>query len=818
MKISIEELIWLVDGPEGLDAAARDVDSQDLPETSQDIANCRQAILQETSSPEEPLPESRVSLDHDRLWKSPPDVCRVGRYILVKKIGQGGMGKVYLAQHQTLPEIHKAVKIIPAELGAGAGLREARTAAILADDTRIVGALDFEELADGSSAIGMDYVKGDPIDVWARQPGRHITRVICRFQQVAEAVANIHRRGYVHGDLKPEHILVTANDDIRILDFGVSVSPDKSRSSCPGCTKPWASPQRMAGAAPTPADDVYSLGRMIHDLFDTVGTSSFDYSAIRSPLMCWEVGRITRKCLARCVGAAERSRGTTHRYVNAAELSADLQAVLERRPINAVRPWPGYSSVCLIRRQFLVVCLLMIVVTAGVLLSNLRAVRGQVQALAENRLRDQNTFKELASQEAKAVRHSILEEVRESIASLPDGDSRNDLLVIISKLEGAALAFETGHSELALSRLRQLLQSIHQFPAQVRSHRGWKVIRFAVAIYLADRLFETVGHTGEAEEAVRVAQDALGSDQDPEFRPFHADLLDRRGRIATGRFDFLEADHLYEQAEALRMQLPPETPWRCLNLAISRLHRSDLRSRPNGGLYNVAMARGWLIEARELIDREVARGRSVEIARAVILERLGQLTLNHDGKEGLERAREYFRGAETAYRYLLTLDPDSPEFTLRLAIVLQFCGDVSLDQGSFKHANKTYLEAMDLLNRPLWSGGRHVGRLECIGCLLRRRLVILQSTGASNEALQSALQVVSLYRSLYASTHSLSHVEDLANSLALAAFLLSDSLPEQAVCLLSEGIALLKQHGAAISEEGRLDELLRKLVEDMGTL
>ncbi|MCU0952586.1 MAG: serine/threonine protein kinase, partial [Burkholderiaceae bacterium] len=131
--------------------------------------------------------------------------------------------------------------------------------------------------------LALEYVQGVPIDVHARAQRLSLAARVDLLLQVAEAVAYAHRRLVVHRDLKPSNILVTADGQVRLLDFGIARLLDadgrtggaEATLAAPALTPGYASPEQLQGAPLSTATDVYSLGVVAHQLL--VGARPFDH-------------------------------------------------------------------------------------------------------------------------------------------------------------------------------------------------------------------------------------------------------------------------------------------------------------------------------------------------------------------------------------------------------------------------------------------------------------------------------------------------------------------------------------------------------------
>ncbi len=203
---------------------------------------------------------------------------RLGPYQVVREIGHGGMGAVYLATRAD-DEYRKqvAIKLVKRGMDTDAILRRFRNERqILAnlDHAHIAKLLDGGTTEDGLSYFVMDYVEGLPIDVYCdthRLPTIERLKLFCN---ACSAVHYAHQHHVVHRDLKPSNILVTTEGVPKLLDFGIAkvLDPEVSARTIEPTAGPrpmtpeYASPEQVRGQAITPASDVYSLGVLLYEL------------------------------------------------------------------------------------------------------------------------------------------------------------------------------------------------------------------------------------------------------------------------------------------------------------------------------------------------------------------------------------------------------------------------------------------------------------------------------------------------------------------------------------------------------------------------
>ena len=200
----------------------------------------------------------------------------VGPYRLVREIGRGGMGTVWLARHGAGAARPVALKL-PRLAWSGALVRRMareRDIGALMQHPNIARQLDAGVDALGRPYLALEYVNGVPIDAWCAAQSLGVAQRLRLFLQVARAVAYVHRRQVLHRDLKPANVLVSADGQAHLLDFGIAKRLPETEPGDAGLTQElgrmltprFASPEQLCGDAVTPASDVYSLGVLLYEL------------------------------------------------------------------------------------------------------------------------------------------------------------------------------------------------------------------------------------------------------------------------------------------------------------------------------------------------------------------------------------------------------------------------------------------------------------------------------------------------------------------------------------------------------------------------
>lgn len=251
--------------------------------------------------------------------------ARVGAFRLVERIGRGGMGDVWLGERDDgLYEQRVAIKLIQrhALARAGAAFDDERRFLARLEHPNIARLIDGGVTEDGLPWLVTEYVEGRPIHEAA--DGLPLGQRVRLFVKAGDAVQFAHSRMVAHADLKPGNILVGANGRVKLLDFGISGLIGGGTRLPIGSgplTRDFASPERIAGAPPSVADDVFALGKTLALVLGT------------------QADRELRAIAAKA--AAERAED---RYGSVAALIADLDRWRDDLPVTAVPPAWGYRG------------------------------------------------------------------------------------------------------------------------------------------------------------------------------------------------------------------------------------------------------------------------------------------------------------------------------------------------------------------------------------------------------------------------------------------------------------------------------------------
>lgn len=335
----------------------------------------------------------------------------LGEYRLIRRLGEGGMGVVYLGEQTSLAR-HVALKVLRPELvgspAAAIRFRREATAAARLQHENIVAILAVGE-DHGVSYLVMEHVPGEGLDaIFARAcaAGKPlpIPQLVRSAIEIASALEHAHRAGVIHRDVKPSNIRITADGRAKLIDFGLARASTGDALHLTGAfagSPAYASPEQV-DTAPRPIDhrtDVYSLGVTLYEGLcgrvpfagDTVARV-FHAILAHDPAPLRRLRREVPRDLEIVVATA-MEKDPDRRYASAAALRSDLEAVLELRPIAARAPGPLRRMHRLVRRNrvaSLALLVALLAVAAGIALTldrargeRLRAATAAAQAHAE---------------------------------------------------------------------------------------------------------------------------------------------------------------------------------------------------------------------------------------------------------------------------------------------------------------------------------------------------------------------------------------------------------------------------------------------------
>jgi eukaryotic-like serine/threonine-protein kinase len=681
-------------------------------------------------------------------------VRRIGPYRVLRELDEGGMGVVYLAvRDDDAYRKRVAIKVAsgPGDRGEARFVQERQILATL-EHPGIARLLDGGSTESGRPYLVMEYVEGEPIDLYCDRRELTIDARLELFRLVCQAVYHAHQSLVVHRDIKPSNILVTASGQPKLLDFGIAklLAPDLLADGAPltgtglrPMTPEYASPEQVRGAPVTTAADVYSLGVVLYELLagrrpfrikqplhdiarlidvEPERPSTAVTKPIEAPREQDGAAQKTPEEIARARGTDPQglrrrlrgdldnvvlkamSKAPSRRYASALQLSEDVQRHLEGEPVIARPPTWTYVTGKFVRRNRTSVA---VAAAFALLVVGFAANRARLAAdLAEER--------DLARREtATAQRTSeFLQDLfRASDPAKADSVTARELLDRAADEARAELENEPEAEAALLDTLGDVYGNLGLYEkAEPLMEDALRIRRltFGASSLEAAASLESLGmiqreraRHAEAEaslrESLRIREKLLQPDD-----PALAASLHGLGVVERYAGHYAEAEGLYRRALAIRQGRPGEQPGVAETLErLAQVLQDEWRS-------DEAMA-----VARRAVEVSRTLGSTANAGLARALGRLG-LVLRDRGELG---------EAETATREALKLrrglfGPAHPNVAVSLSQLASVLGE----KGDLSGAESLYRQALDRLGNSLGRDHPDVAAVELnLAELLDRR-------------------------------------------------------------------------------------------------
>jgi tetratricopeptide (TPR) repeat protein len=624
---------------------------------------------------------------------------RIGRYRILRVIGEGGMGTVYEAEQES-PRRTVALKVIRPGFVTPSHLRRFEQESHLLGRLQHPGIAQVYEAGTADSGHGpqpyfaMELVRGETLERVAEAHRLDVRARLDLFARVCDAVHHAHQKGIVHRDLKPANILVDEAGQPKVLDFGVARATDSDVHATMHTevgaivgTLAYMSPEQVA-ADPTALDtrsDVYALGVVLYELLS--GRLPYDLrqkgltEAVRiirdedptrlsmiSPPLRGDVETITAKALSK-----ERER----RYASAAELAADIRRYLKDEPIVARPPTTSYQLRKFAARNRALVLGLAAVFVAllvGTGVSTWQAVRAR---RAERGALEARALAERKQKEAEAVTQFLMD----MLSSVDPAKMKGRDVTVRQVLDDAAgraasgaLAAEPELEAHAFRTLGMTYRALGLYPeaeAQLRAAletekklRGRDDPAVARALNDVAITLQSRGDLDSPEpllrEAIAIWRKAGG--------PREAELatgLNNLGWLLSNRGEQTEAEQVLRESLALRR----------------RVH-GDASAEVAAVLDNLASVR---IDVGDASEAEPLYREALAIRRTVLGPEHPEVAFTLDNLGELLRGRGAYDEAVPLYREALAIErkalgPEHPDVSVtlnNLALALRALGDLA---------------------------------------------------------------------------------------------------------------------------------------------
>jgi serine/threonine protein kinase/tetratricopeptide (TPR) repeat protein len=610
---------------------------------------------------------------------------RLGAYAIVRLLGRGGMGMVFLGERVDGSFVkHVAVKVVGAPVASESLLRrfavERQTLAQL-EHPNIARLLDGGATPDGFPYLVMEYVPGEPIDRHCELHGLDVDARLRLFLDVCGAVEHAHRNLVVHRDLKPSNILVTPDGTVKLLDFGIAklleIEPGgasyRTRTEAAALTPEYASPEQVRREPITTSCDVYTLGLLLHRLLTGEHPYTFPDTSLAAAarVICDEAPERPSDALARrarsdgdpsAARRARRLRGDldnivltalrkepSRRYSSVDALAADVRRHLDGLPVQARGDSVAYRAAKFVRRHRVPVAAAAVVLLSlvvGIVATARQAERARHEARLANEQRDRaeamSTFLQGMLGAADASAYSA-------------GRGRGVATTVAEVLDRAA------------ERAGTDFKGRPEAEAAIRTTLG--------------KTYRTLGILDASETQLRRAVELerrLVGEHDPEFADTSAWLA--ATLAAKGKAD--EAEPILRDAVAILRASLPERAGRLAmavnELGLVRWSRGD-----------AAGAETLFLEVIDLTRRYVPGGHPVAAAA------LGNLGLVRDAHGDLDGAIRFYREALAALKALPESKPvEIAISTANIATALRL-------RGQYDESERLARESLDLFTAAL---------------------------------------------------------------------------------------------------------------------
>jgi serine/threonine-protein kinase len=686
---------------------------------------------------------------------------RIGAYQLLRLLGEGGMGKVYLAARaDDLYQKEVAIKTVQSGLGQNRAklLRFRGERQILAnlDHPNIARLLDGGFTEDGLPYLVMEYVNGTRVDDYCRENHIGIEQRLQLFSTICAAVEYAHKNLVVHRDLKPENILVTAEGAPKLLDFGIAKLMDpeagdftQTRTTERIMTPDYASPEQVRGVPVTTSTDVYALGVLLYELlagkrpFKLDTTSPLEIiriiceqdpeppsvtAAANPKLAVADAARKLKGDLDNIVMMAMRKE-PVRRYVSVSALADDVKAYLTGYPVHARTDTWKYRSGKFIRRHkagviaAAIVALALIGFSIGMGLLAKRATRDRLTAQRESQFLE-GIFEAATPDQARGKQVTARE-------LLDQGSKRVDReLAGDPGLQGTML-YNIGRAYVALGLYDLAAPQLRRAYELRQKSLGDENADFADTLFAWADSLRLQGQFKEAEPLFRQTL-AIRQKKFGDHSPAVLESLAALGECLYLENRDTEAEPVLRKALALDRELNTDAARNYLALLLERkgsypealqLLREtvDYQRRVSGAdspsfaisLHNLA---GALIDAGDLNGAEATERQTLALQRKLLGNEHPDLAypLNNLGFLLLEKGD--WQAAEPVLRENLELLRKTlGEKNARFATALNNWARVLQGKGNYTQAEATFKQALEIFtqtNGPIsWSAAKVIGNL-----------------------------------------------------------------------------------------------------------
>jgi non-specific serine/threonine protein kinase/serine/threonine-protein kinase len=663
---------------------------------------------------------------------------QIGSYELVRELGRGGMGAVWLARRADQQfEKLVAIKLLKRGTDTDEVLRRFHAERqILArlEHPNIARLLDGGMTEDGLPYFVMEYVDGKPLTDFCASDALAVEERLLLFLKICGAVQFAHQNLIVHRDLKPGNILVTEDGEPKLLDFGIAklLAPDDETfgmtlAEHQRLTPGYASPEQVRGEPVTTVSDIYTLGTLLYEILTEQKAHRF--STPRPPAT--ELLRVVAQeepvrpsAAATDQASKRRLRGDldtiilkalrkepARRYAGLGAFAGDIRRYLENRPVTARKDSVGYRTSKFIQRNKLgatAAALLLITLSAGVVATTHQArVAQRERARAERRFND-----------VRRIANSLMLELQTAIKDLPGALVARQLITRRALEYLDSLTQESGNDLSLKSELATAYEKISLVTFDVQqaleSHR--KATGLNEALVVADPtnaayqkqlsesyknlsdVLKIAGHSAPAIEYARQSLDVMQAiaKTSPSSKEIQDELADRHlslGLALLDAGDFTQALQSDLQAMALQQEIVRRDPSDKEALRdLAGICGAVSNAYEEAGDYEAARDYGDKSFAitREMLQNDPSNTRSRRDMWAALFRNGRHLALTGETQDAL---RDYAEATQLI-EGLAAADPQDKGHRRWLAVTYLGTGDLFAQLGQREKALENYRKAI----------------------------------------------------------------------------------------------------------------------------
>jgi len=737
---------------------------EESPQLYEDLKNLLELAENSQNFLEEGRDKYLNTLFKDLAAESAPETeedfvpRKVGRYKLLKPIGRGGMGNVYLAERvDGLFERKTAIKFVRTELNNREVKkrfnREKKIQASL-DHPSIARLYDASTDEHGVPFLVMEYVDGHPITTYSNENQLSVKQRVELFISVCQAVQYAHQNLIIHRDLKPSNIMVNPEGECKLLDFGIAKLLDQSgdlpeltRSGQQYFSMKYAAPEQIQNRPVNTLTDVYSLGVLLYQLL----TGSLPYTITEQTTygeferkICDEpvpkpssIVRKSKDLYKQLQGDMDNiilkalEKSPDRRYRSAEALADDLKRYLHNLPVSARPVGVVYRSRKFIQRNKKIssfATVLLIMILSGLYyhtteISEERDIAEIQRDLAELEAAKTARVSEFvvslfeqsdpySSSGKELTVGNILAQGRDRIETLDEAPLvQAEMYMVLARVYRSLAEHETAHN---LSGQALTLLENQALPDSVSLASAWTMRAYTLS---------SLGRYGEAEEAHRQALELTS----PENKPVMAERLNNLGLAVFSLGRLGESQELLEEA---------------LNLRRAELSESAELAASLNNLALVLAAQDKRKEAEPLYRA------ALEMRQSVLGNEHPTTTYSMTNLATLLDQMNHLEEAEAGYREALRLrrnifGDDHPA----VASVLYQIGWLQSRRGQLDQARVHLEEALEIRSRVL--GADHPST----AVILNAVAVVATDMGEVDQAEQWLRRALSIYRSVFGDSH-----------------------------------------------------------------